>query len=211
MRTGAVGELPALFQGASCRVARSRCRHQRGFTLVELIISAGLLGLLALTATFFWVNSFALVKTVNTDSAAIADGRALLERLAREIREAKYDAVNGTYCVSTMAGTQMVFKKSIAGDTSACGGAAPVNNDTVVNIQRDPVTVANLNLGYATVPATQTGALTSYTNAFAIRYLDGTYAVTTSAVNLRFVELTVTLQPQGVQATQSRTVVALRN
>jgi prepilin-type N-terminal cleavage/methylation domain-containing protein len=212
MRTGAVAVLPALLRGVPCRVAPSRCRHQRGFTLVELIISAGLLGLLALTATFFWVNSFALVKSVNTDSAAIADGRALLERLAREIRETKYDAVNGTYCVSTMAASQMVFNKTSDTTASACGGANPVNNDIAVNIQL-PANSANLNLGYAGVLAAPSGtrALTGYASAFAIRYLDGTYAVTASAVSLRFVELTLTLQPQGVQATQSRTVVALRN
>ena len=62
-------------------------RLQHGFTLVEAIISAGLLGCLAVTATFFWVDSSTLVRTVNADSTAIADGRALLERLEREIRE----------------------------------------------------------------------------------------------------------------------------
>src|SRR5436305_13065142 len=112
MRTGAIPALPASFRGTRCRVARTRPRHQHGFTLIEVIISAGLVGLLALTATFFWVDSFALVRTVNTDSAAIADGRALLERLAREIRETKFDPVNGTYCVSTMAAAQMVFNKT---------------------------------------------------------------------------------------------------
>ena len=204
--------LPALSRGACCRMIRTRFRPQHGFTLVEVIISAGLIGFLALTATFFWVNSFALVQTVNTDSAAIADGRSLLERLAREIRETKFDAVNGTYCVSTMSATQMVFDKASDGGTSACGGANPVNNDIAVNIQL-PANSSNLNLGYAGVLAApaRTSALTSYAGAFAIRYLDATFAVTNSAVALRFVELTLTLQPPGVQATQSRTVVALRN
>jgi len=44
-----------------------------------------------------------------------------------------------------------------------------------------------------------------------MRYLDANYAVTASAGTLRFVELSLTLQPPGVQATQTRTVVALRN
>src|SRR2546426_8396846 len=102
--------------GARTSKARQSCctcaRRQQGFTLVEVVISAGLLGFLALTATFFWVDSFRLVQTVNTDSAAIADGRALLERLAREIREVKYNTATGAYCVSTMAPTQMVFNKT---------------------------------------------------------------------------------------------------
>jgi len=184
-------------------------RQQQGFTLRETIISAGLIGLLALTATFFWVDSFSLVQTVNADSAAIADGRALLERLAREIREVKYDNVNGAYCVSTMSATQMVFNKTSGTAVAACG-----SNDIAVNIQA-PSGSTNLNLGYADAGASAapaaTRALTSYRSSFGIRYLDAGYTVTASAVALRFVELTVTLQPPNVQATQARTVVALRN
>src|SRR5262245_20667891 len=56
-------------------------RVQRGFTLVEMVISAGLLGFLAMTATFFWVKGFDLVQRVNNDTMAVADGRAALERL----------------------------------------------------------------------------------------------------------------------------------
>src|SRR5437899_10721682 len=126
--------------GARTSKARQSCctcaRRQQGFTLVEVIISAGLLGFLALTATFFWVNSFGLVRTVNADSAAIADGRALLERLAREIREVKYNPFSGAYCVTTMSATQMVFNKTSGTVFPTCGGASPTgaNNDIAVNI-----------------------------------------------------------------------------
>ena len=190
-------------------------RRQQGFTLVEVIISAGLIGLLAVTATFFWVDGFGLVRTVNTDSAAIADGRALLERLAREIREVKFDPGSGVYCVSTMSATQMVFNKTIGSLAAACGGASPTgaNNDIAVNIVTSGT---DLKLGYAgTLAPTFTPPdprrLTSYASSFGIRYLDAGYNVTTSAGALRFVELSLTLQPPGVQATQTRTVVALRN
>ena len=197
--------------GAAHGAPRNR-RRQQGFTLVEVVISAGLIGFLALTATFFWVDSFGLVRTVNTDSAAIADGRALMERLAREIREVKYNPASGAYCVSTMSATQMVFNKTSGDLVAACSGAAPtaVNNDIAVTIQ---VVATNLNLGYAgtlAAPAA-TRSLTSYISSFALRYLDAGYAVTTNAGTLRFVELSLTLQPPGVQPTQTRTVVALRN
>ena len=189
-------------------------RRQQGFTLVELIISAGLIGLLAVTATFFWVDSFGLVRTVNTDSAAIADGRALLERLAREIREVKYNPSSGAYCVSTMLATQMVFNKTSGDLVAACSGASPTdaNNDIAVTVQV-PANSTNVNLGYAGTLAAPvaTRALTTYASSFGIRYLDANYAVTASAGTLRFVELSLTLQPPGVQATQTRTVVALRN
>jgi len=193
----------------ACRAQAFTRRRQQGFTLIETVISAGLIGLLAMTATFFWVDSFSLVQTVNADSAAIADGRALLERLAREIREVKYDNVNGAYCVSTMSATQMVFNKTSGTAVAACG-----SNDIAVNIQA-PSGSTNLNLGYADAGASAapaaTRALTSYRSSFGIRYLDAGYTVTASTAALRFVELTVTLQPPNVQATQARTVVALRN
>jgi prepilin-type N-terminal cleavage/methylation domain-containing protein len=185
---------------------------QHGFTLVELIVSAALIALLSLTATFFWVDSFRLVNTVNTDSAAIAEGRAVLERLTREIREIKYDSPNGAYCVSTMTARQMVFNKTSDTAVTACGGVNPTNNDIAVNIQA-PINTTILNLGYAgtlAAPAA-TRVLTAYASGFTIRYLDASYAVTTSASALLFVELSLTVQPPGTQPTQARTIVALRN
>jgi len=195
------------FRRASLAVPCMRCLQQ-GFTLVEVIISAGLLGFLALTATFFWVDNFRLVQIVNADSAAIADGRASLERLAREIREVKYNNASGAYCVTTMTVTppQMVFTKTSGSYDPACG-----TNDFAVTVQWN---TPNLNLTYAGTPA---APLTSFASSFGIRYLDVNYAVTTSAIALRFVELTLTVQPpappggQAGQTTQTRTVVALRN
>lgn len=194
--------------------AARRPKGQQGFTLVEVVVSAGLLGFLAVTATYFWVDGFGLVRTVNTDTAAIADGRALLERLAREIREVKYNPTSGAYCVSTMSATQMVFNKTTSTLIAACGGATPTaaTNDIAVTIQL-PANSTTLNLGYAgtlAAPA-NTRALTGYASSFGMRYLDASYAVTANTAALRFVELSLTLQPPGVQASQTRTVVALRN
>jgi len=192
------------------RMRRAR-HHARGFTLVEAVISAGLLGFLAVTATFFWVNNFRLVSTVNSDSAAIADGRAVLERLEREIREVKY--AGAAYCITSMTATRLTFNKT-SGSTivTTCGGATPdgTKNDMLVDVQ---LSGTNLNLTYSGTlasPATSK-ALTSYASAFAIRYLDSAYAVTASASTVRFVELTLTVRPTGGQATQTRAVVALRN
>lgn len=193
-----------------------RCtpRCQQGFTLVEAVISAGLIGFLAVTATYFWVDSFGLVSTVNTDSAAIADGRALLERVAREIREVKFNPASGAYCVSTMSATQMVFNKTSGELVAACGGATPPNttNDIAVTVQ---VSSTNLNLGYYDGALTSK-ALTTYVappsvGVTQMTYLDAAYNATTSPSALRFVKLTLWLQPPGVQATGTSTVVALRN
>ncbi len=196
--------------GHSLVLARVRPRQQ-GFTLVEAVISAGLIGVLAVTATYFWVDGFTLVRTVNADSAAIADGRAVLERLAREIREAKYDSSTGAYCVPNTTTTlvnpanQFSFRKTIGTFGSACG-----TNDFTVTVS---LAAPNVNLAYAgaSAPLAATSAMTGYASALQIRHLDTAFVPTTSASTLRFVELTLTVQPSGVQATQTRTVVALRN
>ena len=188
-----------------------RGARARGFTLIEVLIAAGLLGLLSVTATLFWVKGMGLVSSVNADSSAIADGRATLERLVREIREVKYNSTTGAYCVSTMGATQMVFNKTSGTYATGCGGATPTaaTNDIAVTIQL----ASTLNLAYTAIPAASgaSSPLTGYATSFGIRYLDAAYAVTASATALRFVELSLTLQPTGVQPTTTRTVVALRN
>lgn len=186
-------------------------RRAHGFTLIEVIISAGLLGLLAVTATYFWVDGLGLVRSVNNDSAAIADGRAVLERLAREIREVKYDGATGAYCAPTSAttlvnpATQFSLRKSTGSFVEACG-----TNDYLVTVT---LAAPNVNLAYAgaSAPVAATRAMTGYASALQIRHLDASFAPTTSPGALRFVELSLTVQPSGVQATQARTVVALRN
>lgn len=199
------------------RARTSGVKRSRGFTLVEMIIAAGLIGFIAITATWFWVDGFGLARTVNADSAAIADGRAALERLAREIREVKYNQSSGAFCISTMAATQMVFNKHQPGLDpvfTACGGASPGNsaNDIAVTVQA-PSGTTNLNLGYAGSLASPavTRPLTQVASSFQIRYLDAAYGTTNSTGAVRFVELSLTVQPSGVQATPLRTVVALRN
>jgi len=190
--------------------ARRPC--QRGFTLVEAVISAGLVGFLAVTATFFWVSNFTLVQTVNNDSSAIADGRAVMERLAREIREVKIGG--GAYCISTMTASQLVFNRTVGALLPTCGGAAPTatTNDYAVNVQYTGGNTVNLSYAGSLAAPTGTFPLTQQASAFTITYRDANYAtagVTTTTV--RFVELNLTTKPTGGQPTQTRTVVALRN
>lgn len=193
---------------------RPRPPRQAGFTLVELILSAALLSLLALTGTFFWVNGLGLARSVNADSAALDEGRAALERLAREIREIKYDRAGAAYCVSTMASTQLVFNKASGDYAAGCGGATPTaaSGDIAVAIEL-PANSTSLSLRYAGSLASPavSRTLTGYAAGFSMRYLDADYAVTTNAAALRFVELSLTVQPPALQATQTRTLVAVRN
>jgi len=201
------------------RTPAGRSRHpQRGFTLVEAIISAGLLGFLAVTATFFWVNGFDLVRRVNADTMAIADGRGALERLGRELREVKYDAAAAAYCIESLAsGTQLVFNKSSAGTYSTGCGAytGSLGSDTAdyrVTVQWASGT---LTLGYAGSLASPaaTSTLLTQVSSFQMTYLDANYASSPAptASTVRFVRLDLTLRPPGAPETVTRTTVALRN
>ncbi len=200
----------------ACAKPALRAAGQHGFTLIEAIIAAGLLGFLALTATFFWVKGLGLARTVNADSAAIADGRATLERLAREVREMKFGASSNAFCVGTMTATKLAYNKNVGTAAPACSGVATpptnANNDIAVTVEL-PANSSSLNLTYAgtlAAPAA-TRALTTFASAFNIAYLDSNYTATTSAAALRYVELTLTVRASNGQATQTRTVVALRN
>ena len=201
------------------RAQRSRS-PQCGFTLVELVISAGLLAFLAVTATFFWVNGFDLVQRVNNDTMAVAGGRAALERLARELREVKYDTAAGAFCIQSLAtGAQLVFNRSPAGSYSTgCGaytGALGSGTaDYRVTVQWSSST-QTLTLGYAgslASPAATSTLLTQVSN-FQMTYLDANYlsspAPTPSTV--RFVQLDLSLRPAGAPETVTRTTVSLRN
>ena len=190
-------------------------QRQRGFTLVEMIIAIGLIGLLAKVATLMWVDGFGLVTTINNDTTAIADGRILLERLSREIREVKYSTSSGAYCISSSITTpagQMVFKKTSTGAVydPACG-----TNDFGVTLSNTSGN-SNLYLSYSAAPVVTNAVLTAnvstVANSFAIAYLqaDGNTAATSTA-DVRFVRLTLTLIPPGGQNTATTTTVALRN
>ena len=205
----------------AARALATRAHVERGFTLVEAVISAALLGLLAVTASYFVVDNLRLVRLVNDDSAAMADGRAALERLAREVREIKLARSTNSYCiVGAPTATQLVFNRTIGlAPGTACGGANPdaTQNDMAVTIQWVSNT-STINLGYAGAMATAAAGLppitrtvTGQASNFSFAYLDQNLAATISTTAIRYVRMTLTTRPPGQRATTTSTMVALRN
>ncbi|MBV8468678.1 MAG: type II secretion system protein [Burkholderiaceae bacterium] len=187
--------------------ARNPHRAVGGFTLVELIVSMVLIGLLATTASLIWVNGFSLASDVDADSTNISETRAVLERVSREIREVKYDSTNAVYCITTATASTLTFRKSNAG---AAAGAVCGTTDFTVTITNSG---SNLNLTYSNVQTSTTPVLTSAVYSFAFSYYDQGFNLLSSPVtiaSIHHVKAALTLSSAGGQ-TVSSTVVYLRN
>lgn len=190
---------PCFHPGTAPFVQRSS-----GFTLVELVISIVLIGILAAVGSNMISDSFTTTRMVNSGNASAGQARYALERLAREIREVKYagSGASGSYCI-TMAGTNLVFKKPISGST----------NVTDCNTEVITVTInysnPNLTLGYSSPAVTST--LTNQATSFGLSYFDvAGNAPNTSTIRFVVISLTVTDATSG-QSVSQRTRVALRN
>ena len=172
---------------------------------MELIITIVLLGILGAVGSTMISDSFKTTRLVDASEASKAQARYAMERLAREIREVKYDGVS-SYCITTMTTSppKLVFYKTNGTYATTC------------NTNADTVTIdtsgANLRLGYTVAGVTTTSNLSDQLGSFALDYLNTAGVTGATAANVRFVviQLTVTDPVSGVSISQ-RTRVALRN
>jgi prepilin-type N-terminal cleavage/methylation domain-containing protein len=171
-------------------------RKQRGFTLIELIITIVILGILAVVGSSMISDTFTTSRMVNASQASADEARYAVERLAREIREVKYaGAAYGISSTMSPSASNMVFTRTINGA------------DVTVTINKSGT---NLTLGYSSPAATST--LSSQVSGFTLGFLKLDNTATTLASDVRFVviTLTVTDATSGQSITQ-QTRVALRN
>jgi len=179
--------------------ATSAVHRQRGFTLMELVITLVLMGILGTWGSSMIIDNFRTVQIVNASQASADHARYAIERLAREIREVKYVNLATGYAISsTMApsATGMVFTRTIDGV------------DVAVTINKSGT---DLTLGH-TLPAAVTSTVATNVSGFTLDFLTLQNTATTLKTDLRFVviSLTVTDATSGQQVTE-RTRVALRN
>jgi prepilin-type N-terminal cleavage/methylation domain-containing protein len=187
-------------------------QRDSGFTLIELVISIVLLGILAAVGSSMIVDSFTTSRMVNAEIASESQARYALERLAREIREIKYasssttpttscsDGTTDKYCIATNTTTKLIFTN---------GAGVTVTIDTlIINFNSSNM---NLRLTYSTDNVIQT--LCTNVSLFTLAYYmkDG---VTTASVtsDVRFVGITLTRTDlTSGQGISQRIRVALRN
>ena len=182
------------------RATTATAYRQHGLTLIELIIVIVILGALSVVGASIFVDSFTLARTVNSSETSADRARYALERLAREVREVKYDGSTANYSINSIASpaTSMTFTRVLTDGT-----------DQAVTAD---LSSGNLRLSYGTP-----SVLCSNVTSFSINYLQlpsggGSDVAATSTSNVRLVVLSLTVtDPTSGQAVTERLRVALRN
>jgi prepilin-type N-terminal cleavage/methylation domain-containing protein len=188
-------------------------RHSGGFTLIELIFSIALLGILGAVGSSMIVDTFTTTRRVDADNASTGQARYAVERLAREIREVKFVVTGGVgnYCINAPAtnptNNLVFYKTSGTFSNTTCATSAIT---TTINLSG-----TNLTLGYSSPAVTTT--LSSNVSSFTLAYYDlagNLLALPVDTSAIRFVVITLTMaDPNGGSNSgiSQRTRVALRN
>jgi prepilin-type N-terminal cleavage/methylation domain-containing protein len=187
---------------------RPMTRGQRGFTLVEMIMTIVLLGIMAGLGSSMIADVFRTSLLVNSGDASTAEARYALERIARELRETKY--ITTGYVISSpsplASASSITFTRAINGV------------DTVITIAQNS---SNVDITYATANGSSTSTLVSGVSGFTVAFLGMTVDATTNALTvgtttstLAVKEVVITLaitDPASGRAISQQTRVGLRN
>lgn len=172
---------------ATCSTGSATALRQRGFTLIELIMSIVLIGLLAAVGTSMISDSFDTTYLVNASQSSTGRARYAVERLEREIREGRTVTAKSATGLTFVNGNGATVVIASSGSALTIGGATLIANEVAAN----PGNVA----------------LFSYLQA------DGTTPATAADhSDVRFVQIYLTVHDTtSGQTISQRTRVALRN
>ncbi len=171
----------------------SRHPQQQGFSLLEIVLSIVLLGILGVAGSQMIAGSFLTTRVISNEHLANAMARYAMERMARDIREISYDAATDTVGITGMSASQLSFTKSgLAGAITSVGFTH---------------TSPTLSMSVAGSSAPLATDITT----FGFTYLDASGVVTATPNAVRFVRITLTATPTEAQAITLTTQVRLRN
>lgn len=173
----------------------------KGFTLIELVISIVLLGMLAAVGSTMISDGFTTTRMVNANQSNAAQARYAVERIAREIRETLFIAPSSGYKIDNFTSSNLVFTKCPKVEVECTP-----NNWVTVTISNSS---NNLTLGYSS-PAT-TSTLYDPVSNFELSYYDASGAPTKIASDIRIIQISLSVADPSQEITTQRTRVALRN
>jgi hypothetical protein len=164
---------------------------QTGLTLIELVLSLFIFGIIGGTATVMLRNGFELTTASNDAQEMASVQRYVNERIAKEIRAVSYDTLTSSYNITLMTSTQLRFTKFDSNQVTITLGAS------------------DITLGYS-VPAVSSTLTDKVTAGNFTYYQADGVTLATSNVDIRFIELTLTLT-RDTTAYNSKIRIALRD
>lgn len=98
------------------KVAMKIMNSKKGFTLAELLITVGIIGLIAVVLGTFQGDVFFFNSVIQDDLTAQMDGRRAIRKMVSEIREASPSSL-GSYPIASAATSSITFFSNVDNDT----------------------------------------------------------------------------------------------
>lgn len=178
---------------------KSHRSRQGGFTLIEIIISMVLLGILGMVGTTMITSSIYTTKVISSQHLAYSEARYAIERMGREIREIRYNLSTDSLSITTWTASQFTFDKE------------PITGTIGVPVSFQ-YAGGTISMSYSSSSPLTYTPLARNIGQFSFQYLkeDGVTTATT-ANDIRLVRITLQVTPPGAQALSLVTMVNLRN
>ena len=176
-------------------------RRSRGFTLIEMVLSILIIGMLGGAAAMAISYGARAAIETQTRVDTLSDLRMATERMAREIRLMRRNPVTpANYDILSHDGTSLSFRRLDRSGTSA----------RIVTIDGSALPV--IRLGYDSPAVAPAPVLAERVSAFALRYLQADGVTETANYDdLAFVEINLSILDDFDNAFEQRSRVALRN
>lgn len=161
-------------------------RPEQGFTLIEIVISLVLLGILGVAGSKMISGSVFTNQFISNEQVTYSGARYALERMSREIREMQYDTINSKMAIANpttdMTPSRLSFTKTGLSSTST------------VTLTFSNTVPGTISLAYNNETAEDlVQNLANVTGVFA--YLTDTGATATTPAALRYVRIDLSVKP----------------